>query len=189
MSGSVLLHRQLSPEDLNNSSIGTRFVTLFWTKLLRHDIKRVLELASVCEHPNAVWLTKLFGGHDVASREEARQVFLGCENDPRALCFAGRLVNDFDEIRRAADLGDAFAQASMSWHTRDEERFRWEEKSSAQGERDGFYHLGDCYRNGFGCEKDKKRAKENNLEAAELGEVSAMVCLGKEKLLWPLHEK
>jgi hypothetical protein len=66
---------------------------------------------SVCEHPNAVWLAKLFGGHDVASREEARQVFLSCENDPRAHCFAGLLGGMPDEFSRVADLGDAFAQA------------------------------------------------------------------------------
>jgi hypothetical protein len=51
---------------------------------------------------------------DVASREEARQVFLGCENDARALCFAGWLISDIDEIRRAAYLGDAFAQVVMA---------------------------------------------------------------------------
>jgi hypothetical protein len=44
------------------------------------DIKKALELSSVCNHPSAVWLTKLFVGRDVDSCEEARQVFLGCEN-------------------------------------------------------------------------------------------------------------
>jgi hypothetical protein len=50
-------------------------------------LNKVLELASVCEHPNAVWFTNLFGGRDVASREE---VFLR-ENDPRGVCFIGVL--------------------------------------------------------------------------------------------------
>jgi hypothetical protein len=53
----------------------------------------------------------MFSGRDVASLAEARQVFLGCENDPRVICFAGVLVRDFDNIRRASDLGDAFVQA------------------------------------------------------------------------------
>jgi hypothetical protein len=92
MSGSVLLHRQRSPEDPQ--------YLLAWymirDTILGHncwiqDIKKVLELASVCEHPNAVWLTNLFGDRDVASPGEAREVFLDCENDPRALCFAGFL--------------------------------------------------------------------------------------------------
>jgi hypothetical protein len=93
--------------------------------------------------PNAVWLTKLFAGHDVASREEARQVFLGCENDPKAFCFAGLLGSDFDEVGRAADLGDALAQAWMAsvWRMGGEERFQWAGKSAAQGERDGFFQL------------------------------------------------
>jgi hypothetical protein len=116
VSGSVLLHR--SPEDIQQ--------LLAWYKIrdallgensASQDVKKVLELACVCDHPNAVWLTKLFAGRDVASRAEAREVFLVCENDPRALCFAGLLVGDFDEIRRAAHLGDACAQASMAGQT------------------------------------------------------------------------
>jgi hypothetical protein len=70
-------------------------------------------LASFCEHPNAVWLTKLFGGRDVESCEEAKKGFRACENDTRALCFAGLLGGTFDKISRSADLGDAFAQAEM----------------------------------------------------------------------------
>jgi hypothetical protein len=80
---------------------------------VERDIKKALELASICEHPNAVWLTKLFGERDVSSRDQARQVFLCFENDPRAICFAGVLGGDNDEIRRAAGLGDAFAQAEV----------------------------------------------------------------------------
>jgi hypothetical protein len=48
------------------------------------------------------------------------------------------------------------------------------EKAAAQGERDGFHYLGRCYRDGFGCEQDMERAKENYFVAAELGHVLAM---------------
>jgi hypothetical protein len=58
-----------------------------------------------------------------------------------------------------------------------EECFQWAEKSAAQGERDGFYYLGYCYRDGSGCEGDVDRAKENFLVAAELGDVNAKVFL------------
>jgi hypothetical protein len=121
MSGSVLLCRQRSPEDLQQ--------LLAWYKirdmLLGHNyvdqnIKEALQLASLCEHPCAVWLTKLFAGRDVASRAKARQVFLSCE----ALSLAGALVRDFGEIRLSADLGDAFAQARIAGITGDE-LFRW----------------------------------------------------------------
>jgi hypothetical protein len=118
---------------------------LFWGATVLS--RKALELASACEHPNAVWLTKLFAAPVVVTEEEARRVFLGCENDPRALGFAGFLsglhrASSVDEMRRAAELGDAFAQAWVAWPTIGEERFRWAEKSAAQGERDGFYKLG-----------------------------------------------
>jgi hypothetical protein len=129
----VLLH-QLSPEDLQQLRASYKIRdTLLGENPFVQDTMTALELASVCEHPNAVWLTKLFGGRDVDCRREARQVFLGCENNPRALSFAGLLGGRSDDILRAADLGDAFAQAEMAWRTGDEECFRWAEKSAAQG--------------------------------------------------------
>jgi TPR repeat protein len=180
MSGSVLLHRQRSPENLQQLLAWYKIRdTLFSANYVEQDIKRALELAYVCDHPHAVWLTKLFSGREIASREEARRVFLNCENDPRALCFAAAvIVSDFFEIRLAADLGDAFAQAWMASRTVGEKGQRWAEKSAAQGERDGFYQLGYCYLHGFGCEQDRERAKQNFLFAAELGDVYAMVCFG-----------
>jgi hypothetical protein len=57
--------------------------------------------------------------------------------------------------------------------------FLCSEKSVAQGERDGFYKLGHCYRDGLECEKDLGRAKENYLVAAELGDVYAMGFVGR----------
>jgi hypothetical protein len=182
MSGSVLLHRQLSPEDLQQLLAWYKIRDiLFGDNCYGQDVEEARELASVCEHPNAVWLTKLFGGRDVASPEEARRVFRSCENDPRALCFAAVLVRDFEEVRRAAELGDAFAQAWMAsaWETPGEECFRWAEKSAAQGERDGFFWLGYCSQHGKGCEKDVEISKETFLLAVKLGDVYAMVCLGE----------
>jgi hypothetical protein len=82
-------------------------------------------------------------------------------------------------MRRAADLGDAFAQAWIAEETEDEERFQWAEKSATQGERDGFLQLGACYRHGIGCEEDVERAKENFLVAAGLGDVHAMMYVGR----------
>jgi hypothetical protein len=180
MSGSVLLYRQRSLGDLQQLLAWYKIRdTLFGANNVEQDLKKALELASVCGHRNAVWLTKLFGGRDISCREETRQVFLGCENDLRAVCFAGLLGGPVEGVSRAADLGDAFAQARMAMETEDEERFLWAEKSAAQGERNGFYWLGRCYRDGSGCEEDVERAKENHLVAAELGDVAAMVCVGR----------
>jgi hypothetical protein len=46
------------------------------------------------------------------------------------------------------------------------------------GERDGFFHLGNCFRGGIGCEKDLEREKENFLVSTELGDATAMIGLG-----------
>jgi hypothetical protein len=176
-----LLPFECSPEDLQQLVAWYKIRdTLLGQNRTGRDIKKALDLASVSEHTNAVWLTKLFAGLDVASREEAREVFLGCGNDPEDV--AGVLGDSVDEIRRAADLGDAFAQAWMAWQTDGEESFRWAGKSAVQGERDGFFFLGHYYRGRIGCEKDLEKAKENFLVASELGHVHAMVRGGR--VIW-----
>ncbi len=85
-------------------------------------------------------------------------------------------VNNYDIIR-AANAGDAFAQARMVWMTYGEARFRWAEQSAAQGERDGFYGIGFCYIYGEGCEQNLEKAKKFLLFAANLGCVDAMYTL------------
>jgi hypothetical protein len=153
--------------------------TLLGQNCVKPDINKALELASVCEHPNAVWLTKLFGGRVVGAPKEAKEVFLEKKEDKRALCFAA-LCDDFvvDEamIRRAAELGDAFAQAWMAGGplVGEVDGCRWAEKSAAQGERDGFFQLALCFSEGIGCDEDLEKAKENYLLAAEVGHVDAM---------------
>jgi hypothetical protein len=66
MSGSVLLHLQHSPQHLEQLVAWFKIRDVFFGEnYVEQDIKKALELASVCEHPNAVWLTKLFDEHDV----------------------------------------------------------------------------------------------------------------------------
>jgi hypothetical protein len=141
MSGSVLLHRQRSPEDLQLLLVWYKIRdTLLGQNCVAQDIKKALELASVCDHPSAVSLTKLFAGLNVGTKEEARQVFLGCENDPTALCFAAlleTLVMRFLELLRLAMR----LPKEMAYRFQNEEGFRWTLKSAAQGERDGFFSL------------------------------------------------
>jgi hypothetical protein len=180
MSKAAVVHRQRSPEDLQQVLAWYKIRdTLLGRNSVQRDVEKALELASVCEHPNGIWLTQLFAGRSVKFWEEARDVFLGCcENDPRAICFSGLIGGSIHELCQAADLGDALAQARMSGRTSGEECLRWAEKSAAQGERDGFFQLGCRYRDGIGCEKDEERAKENFLIAAELRHVEAMTCFG-----------
>ena len=151
---------------------------------MEQDVKHALELASTCQHPDAQWLSKIFAGKDVTTKEEAREVFLAHEADPRALCFAALVSwEDEDEarLRRAAEMGFAFAQADVSglWGTSNEEKFSLSLRASLQGERDGFYVLGYCYRDGLGCERDVVKAKDNYLLAAKLTRVDAVVQCGQ----------
>jgi hypothetical protein len=95
----VVLHRQLSLEDLQQLLAWYKVRdTLLGQNHVEQDIRKAVALACICNHPNAVWLTKLVGGRDVASRKQAMQVLLGCENDPRAPCFAALLGGTFEEL-------------------------------------------------------------------------------------------
>ncbi len=157
--------------------------TLLGHNEVKQDVKHALELASTCQHPDAQWLTEIFAGKDVKTKEEARDVFLAHETDPRALCFAAVLSWpwDNDRLRRAAEMGFAFAQAQVAWQgaARDKEKFPLSLRASLQGERDGFHSLGWCYQNGWGCERNEIKEKENYLLAAKLNYVQAMVRYGE----------
>ncbi len=80
---------------------------LFEENDTEQDVKTALQLADVCEHPDAVWLTKLFAGRNVSNKDELQHVFLECKDDRRAVCFAGINVcwYDTESLRRAANLG------------------------------------------------------------------------------------
>ncbi len=153
----------------------------------KQDIRAALTLARDCKHPDAVWLTSIFEAYDVATKEDARKVFLRFENDARALCFAWWMSKirgkDLALLRRAADLGNAFACSALCegkvWRVNKEEAFRLAQLAAAQCERDGFYWLGVCFRDGLGCEKDLSLAQENFLIAAELGHVWAANYYGR----------
>jgi TPR repeat protein len=177
--------RMASSSSHNNN--GIPLATLFeWYKIrdtffghnyVTRNIPSALQLASSCHHPDARWLTETCAGKDVNTREDAKRIFssLG-QNDARALCFMWMLGDgeDFTPLRRSAELGFAFAQAFLFGRTEGEESFTFAQMAAAQGERDGYYWLGWCFRDGEGCEKDLEKAKENFLLASELGYVWAM---------------
>jgi hypothetical protein len=168
-------HLQRSPEDLQQLRAWYKIRdTLLGHNQEKQDIKKAFELAALCKHPDAVWLTKLFAGSHATTKEDARPVFLAA-TDLRARSFAAVLEDSDVESNHAASLGDAFAQSWMARKTSGEDRFRWAERSAGVGERDAFYWLGYCYRYGHGCEKNLERAKENFLIAADLGVVAGML--------------
>jgi TPR repeat protein len=153
----------------------------FGSDFVDRDTSLALEMASSCQHPDARWLTEACAGKDLNTIEDAKRIFsaLG-QNDARALSFAWLFgdLRDSTLLHPAAELGFAFAQALLAGRTEGEEKFKFAKLAASQGERDGFYWLGWCFRDGQGCEKDLDKAKENFLLASEFGDVSAMIELG-----------
>ncbi len=160
--------------------------TLLGDNFKKQDITAALALARDCKHPDAEWLTSIFEGKDVSTKENARKVFLSFENDARALCFAWWLAGDREEdlslLRRASETGNAYACSTLCWRVyseNKEEAFHLAQFAAAQNERDGFYWLGHFFRDGICCEKDLNSAEENYLIAAELGDVVAAAAYGQ----------
>ena len=149
--------------------------TLLGQHYKKQDIRAAFALARECKHPDAEWLTSIFEGTVVTTRQDAKKVFLSVENDARALCFAWFLSDnhgeDFPLLQRASEMGNAFACSMLCGQVleeNEEEAFRFAQVAAAQRECSGFYWLGRCYRYGVGCEKDLNLARENFLIAAEL---------------------
>lgn len=119
-------------------------------------------------------LSEVFAGQVVYSRRNARAVLLQkASNDVRAVCFARLFLDrgDHATMLHCAELGCALAQAFLAEMSVGKERFHWASLAAAQGERDGFYWLGTCYRIGAGCVKDAEKEKENFLAASNLGHI------------------
>jgi hypothetical protein len=83
-----------------------------------------------------------------------------------------------DEIRRAADLGDAFAQAGMAAHTGDEQRLRGLKNLLLKVNAMVSSSLEFVANMEWDASKTCKKARENYLVAAELGDVDAMERFG-----------
>ena len=159
--------------------------TLLGQNYKKQDITAALALAHDCKHFDAEWLTSIFEGKDVSTKENAREIFLSCLNDARALCFAWWLAeNREDDLmlpRRASEMGNAFACSFFFWQVwfrNEEEAFRLARLAANRHERDGFSCFGYCFQAGHGCKQNSNLAKENYLIAAELGLVEAAVQYG-----------
>ena len=66
----------------------------------------------------------------------------------------------------------------MFGRTRLDEKFKLAQLAATQGERDGLFWLGWCFRDGEDGDEDLDMAKENFLLASELGYVNGMLWLG-----------
>jgi hypothetical protein len=161
-----------------------------------------LQLAKDCEHEDAKWLVSLFPDGAPGTTEEARTVFLDQGEDPRAIYFAAFMqVDEFgermqdgdeDEVRRAAELGYAPAQAALVSCFGADDSFMWAQKAAAQGGSDGLHALASCLYYGTDCEKNESRALLLFKEAAELGNAESQMSYGEfaftetdcERYLW-----
>ena len=156
----------------------------FGENKVSQNIALALELAALCDHDDARWLSSVCGGKGVANAYHAKQALISFgENDARALCFTWCLLGyigqlDLSHLQKSAELGFAFAQVCLGWQRRDKARFELARLAAAQHERDGFFLLADCFLRGEGCEKDAGKARQNFLISAELGSVNAMNALG-----------
>ena len=159
--------------------------TLLGGNKSNQDVAAALTLARSCSHPDAMWLSSIFEGKDVSTKEDAREVFLLNQDDARALCFAWCLAadrrNDCTLLRRAAEMGNAFACSTLCeqvWFGNREEGFRLAQMAAVQLERDGFSWIGRCYHDGLGCKRDLQLSEENLFIAAELGHIWAAKAYG-----------
>jgi hypothetical protein len=147
----------------------------------RCDVRRAMELALSCAHPEAKWLFSVCGL--ATSRDEAREMLLALEEeDARALCFAWMLSdeNEADQneqmwrLEKAATLGCALALAELAGQRYSEDKFLLASRGAQLGERDAFSQLGIAHHFGYGCQQNLELAKHWHLRAAQLGSVHGM---------------
>lgn len=158
---------------------------LLGENLVEQNVQQAFKMAAACDHQEARWLSSISAGKDVVSLNDARELFSAAarKEDHRGRFFSHLLgfwtqLDHVADVRRSAELGYAFAQAYMARKTKGLERFLFAESAAAQGEREGFYWLGHCYRVGEACKKNLDKAKRKYLRAAEMSLVIAMSQLG-----------
>ncbi len=121
-----------------------------------------MSLAHDCKHPDAVWLTLIFEGKVVSTKEDAERGF----SFFRERCFVWWFSDGLKDLslrRRACEMVGTFACSMLSLECGSkEEAFRLAELVASQHERDSFYLLGWFLRDGCGCERDLNLAKENS---------------------------
>jgi hypothetical protein len=137
-------------------------------------VEKGLQMARECRHPDAQWLASLFPAGVPVTRERMALVMVEQGEDARAMYLAWRLsVASTGVLRRAAELGYAPAQASLSEECEVEECFMWAERAAAQGDRNGLFQLARRFRLEYGCAKNEGTVNELYRQAAELGHLYA----------------
>jgi hypothetical protein len=154
----------------------------FFPFFVEQDVKRALDLAQYCDHPDARWLCEHFSSCE--TKAEMQLVLDIMDDDPRGLCFSALLTTFWApneaKLRKSASLGYAFAQSWLSLELETAEALELAERAGSSGERDAYFALWRCYKRGLGMAlPDHDVAEFFCRKAAERGHGFAMVCGSK----------
>jgi hypothetical protein len=156
------------------------------------NFEAALDHLIFCQHPDCQWFLSVLltsPGERGWTADEVKQLMLERGDDPRALfiaAFAYKLPGDAagveeddeddnfvegtERLRIAAEMGYAPAQSSLLLRLADDEQqwFALAQSAAAQDDRYGLHLLSLCYRHGYGCAVDEKKAIELEVRGAEL---------------------
>jgi hypothetical protein len=142
------------------------------------DVKKAVTLAATCNHPDAQWLAKVYASYsDCGTQRRITDVFTNQGgDDARALTFAALLSYPIDVVclRKAADMGYAFAQYQMAASVHFE--YEYALQAALQGEREAFCLLQNVYR--FNKQPNETLANEYLHGGALLGSIRCFGQLG-----------
>jgi 7-keto-8-aminopelargonate synthetase-like enzyme len=86
--------------------------TLGGRNFMDQDVKKAVVLLRDCRHDEARWLTSMFSGRSIATKQDVENALedalLTQGDDPRALCFGSLFQTNSDgdvRLRKAAQLG------------------------------------------------------------------------------------
>ncbi len=141
-------------------------------------------LARLCDHDDARYLVSLFPEGRPKSFENAAAVFRKAAQggDPRSMCWEATCesIKQGDLLSRSAQLGYAWAQASVARYSSSAIAVPLLLKSVAQGEREGMAMLSEQLQRGKYCPRDEDRARALMLEGALLGDMTAQMSWAQE---------
>jgi hypothetical protein len=163
-------HRQRTQEQVRSAAV--------WFDL-RHKllcgewdvriVKDCLEAATVCDHPEAVWLTKLFAGGSNVETFDGFWDVLTDGGDEFARCYAailGVMLGTKGErwleevLIQCAIQGLSTAQVFCAQFVGLEDTLKWAVKGAEQLDREGFLWMGFCFNYGYNCKASIDRAHQ-----------------------------
>jgi hypothetical protein len=104
---------------------------LFGDNMMKQNVVLALEMAKHVDHPEAIWLTRLFSGHVVRKAEDVARVLCSLvdeeSTDATALCFAWMITRkrgDLSWLERSASLGNCLAHSMLAFLSSGERCFR-----------------------------------------------------------------